>query len=120
MSLEQAAAAVFTRGVLPASAVLHTIRPQTYDAMMPAWVPAPRLVNYAAGAAEAATALGAAHPRTRPYACWLGIATMLAVFPAHLDMLRHPENHPRLPLWGLWARLPLQAVFVRLIWVDTR
>lgn len=120
MSLEQTVGSVFTRGVLLASAVLHTVRPRTYDTVMPAWVPAPRLVNYAAGAAEAVTALGALHPRTRRYARWLGIATMVGVLPAHLDMLRRPEDFPSLPTWSLWARLPLQAVFIRLIWVDTR
>ncbi|TPG35273.1 hypothetical protein EAH80_09600 [Mycobacterium hodleri] len=111
---------VFTRVGLLITAALHLLRPQIYDDITPDWVPAARLVIYLSGAAEAATALGALHPRTRQAARWLGIATMVGVFPSHVHMLQHAERYPRIPRWALWARLPLQGVFIRLIWTATR
>jgi uncharacterized membrane protein len=44
------------------------------------------------------------------------IATLIAVFPANVHMAMHPERYKRLPRWALYARLPLQAVFIWDVW----
>jgi uncharacterized membrane protein len=94
---------------------LHFIRPQTYMKIMPRWLPAHRELVYASGVAEIAGGAGLVHPRTRRWASRLLVATLLAVFPANLDMALHPERYgDRLPGASLLliARLPLQLVLV--------
>jgi uncharacterized membrane protein len=51
-------------------------------------------------------------PRLRGAAGWFLILLLIAVFPANLHMALHPELYPDLPPAVLWARLPLQGVFV--------
>ena len=36
----------------------------------------------------------------------------LAVFPANINMVVHPELGRGMPEWSLWARLPLQFVLI--------
>ena len=43
-------------------------------------------------------------------------ATMLAVFPANVNMAVEAERFERIPEPLLWARLPLQAAIVYWIW----
>ena len=95
---------------------IHFLRPQIYDAIVPAWAapgvfPTPRSVTLISGAAEVSGGLGMLLPATRPFARW-GLALLLiAVFPANLDMARQPEQYG-LPAWALWARLPLQPLLI--------
>ena len=93
---------------------LHFVRPGFYLAIMPDWLPAHRELVYASGAAEIAGGLGTLHPRTREVASWLSIATLLAVFPANVDMALHPERYKKIPGGpvALYARLPVQALFI--------
>ena len=42
----------------------------------------------------------------------LGIATLVAVFPANLHMALHTERYRKIPPWALYARLPLQGVMI--------
>ena len=51
----------------------------------------------------------------RPAGWWL-IATLVAIFPANVSMALRPEDFARIPRAALWARLPLQAVFVAWVW----
>lgn len=114
-----AASRVFTRYVMLATGVAHLVRPQVYDPLVPDELPGRRALVYASGVTEAATALGAMHPRTRRAAGWIGLATMVGVWPSHLHMLARRERWPKVPTWALWARLPLQGVFCWWIWRDT-
>ena len=63
-------------------------------------------------------ALATLHPRTRRAGGVLGIATLVAVFPANLHMALHPERYRKIPPWALYARLPVQALFI--YWVLAR
>jgi len=54
--------------------------------------------------------------RTRSWAGWWLIATMLAVFPANVNMAVDAERFDDIPEPLLWARLPLQAGIVYWIW----
>lgn len=51
---------------------------------------------------------------TRRLAGWELIATLIAVFPANVHMALRPDDYPETPGGAatLWARLPLQAVFI--------
>jgi uncharacterized membrane protein len=93
---------------------LHFLKPRFYLAIMPDWLPAHRELVYASGVAEAAGGLGLMTPtaRVRRGAGWWLVATLVAVFPANLHMALNAERYATIPRPALWARLPLQGVFI--------
>jgi uncharacterized membrane protein len=110
------AARFFTGPGLIGSGILHFAVPKAYEAIMPDYLPAHRPLVYASGVTELAAGAGSLHPSTRRPAGWLGLATMVGVFPANLHMAMHPERYPKLPRAALYARLPMQLVFMYWIW----
>jgi uncharacterized membrane protein len=96
--------------------VLHFLRPRMYEAMMPRYVPAHRALVYASGLAEIAGAAGVLHPRTARTAGWWLIATLIAIFPANVEMAVHAERFRRIPRPLLWARLPVQGLLIAWVW----
>jgi uncharacterized membrane protein len=95
---------------------MHFVKPRAYAAIVPDALPRKREIVYASGVAELAGAAGVLHPRTRRLAGWWLITTMLAVFPANVNMAVGAERFERIPEPLLWARLPLQAVVIAWIW----
>lgn len=93
--------------------ILHFVMPATYEAIVPPWLPAHRLLVYLSGVAEAAGGAATLHPRTRRAGSWWSIATLVAVFPANLYMALNPDRYP-VPggRVALWARLPVQIAFI--------
>ena len=99
-----------------AAGALHFVKPRPYESMMPDALPAHRELVYLSGVAEMAGGAGVLADRTlRPAGWWL-IATMLAVFPANINMAIEAERFKDVPEPLLWARLPLQAAIVYWIW----
>jgi uncharacterized membrane protein len=96
--------------------VMHFVIPRQYEAIVPDYLPAHRELVVASGVAEIAGGLGAMHPRTRRVASWWSIATLIAVFPANLHMALNPDRYRNIPKPALYARLPLQAVFILWAW----
>ncbi len=94
--------------------VLHFVAPKVYVRIVPPYLPAPEALVYASGLAEIAGGVGLSVPRWRRPGGWWTIATLLAVFPANLHMALHPADYPKIPggRVSLYARLPLQAVFI--------
>ena len=96
------------------SGVVHLVRPQVFEPLMPAWVPAHREVIWASGVAELACALGLAVPRTRRAAGWASAALLLGVWPGNwqmaLDSRRTSSPAYKAVAWG---RLPLQLPMIR-------
>jgi uncharacterized membrane protein len=94
---------------------LHFVVPKAYVAMMPRYLPAHRELVYASGVAEIAGGVGLMYPSTRTWAGrWL-IATLVAIFPANLNMALNPERYAERIPGGeatLIARLPLQALLI--------
>ena len=94
---------------------LHFVVPKAYVAMMPRYLPAHRELVYASGVAEITGGMGLMHPSTRTWAGrWL-VATLVAVFPANLNMALNPERYAQRVPGGeatLIARLPLQALLI--------
>lgn len=91
---------------------LHFLRPASYLAIMPPWLPAPRVLVYFSGLCEICGGLGLLPRATRPTAAWGLITLLIAIFPANLHMAFNPQLFPRVPHWALWARLPLQLPLI--------
>jgi uncharacterized membrane protein len=94
--------------------LLHFAVPEPFEEIVPRYLPAHRQLVYASGVAEVAGGLGLMVPPTRSLAARLLIATLIAVFPANVEMALHPERFPKIPggKRTLVARLPLQAAFI--------
>jgi uncharacterized membrane protein len=93
----------------------HFLKPEMYLQVMPPYFPAPEMLVAVSGVAEIAGGIGLLLRPWRRTAGWGLIALLLAVFPANIYMLQHPGQFHFAP-WILWARLPLQAVFIAWIW----
>jgi len=96
--------------------VFHFVRPATYLAMMPPWLPQPGLLVAVSGLAEFAGGLGVLLGRFRRMAAWGLIALLVAVFPANLQVALHGWPGTDFPRWVLWIRLPFQALLVWLVY----
>ncbi len=81
---------------------------------MPPYLPAPLALVYLSGAFEVLGGVGLLMPRFRRAAGWGLIALLVAVFPANLYMVTAsgPFTAQGIPLWALYARLPLQLVLI--------
>jgi uncharacterized membrane protein len=96
--------------------LMHFARPRWYRAIMPRSLPAHRELVAASGAAEIAGGALVLGERTARVGGWWLIATLLGVFPANVSMALRAEDFPRFPPAALWARLPLQGVFLGWVW----
>lgn len=96
----------------------HFINPAPYLGMMPVELPAHLALVYISGVAEIAGALGLILPVTRRLAAWGLVVLYVAIFPANLNMALNdlPLDKTPIPSWALWARLPLQLVFIAWAW----
>ena len=113
------------RGLLAVAFVVaglnHFRRPDFYLAMIPPGLPSPAALNFISGAAEILGGIGVLVPATRRLAGWGLIALLVAVFPANVHMALAGLRPPGVEIatWVLWARLPLQAVFIAWVWWTT-
>ena len=101
-------------GILAASGTVHLLRPETYEPLMPEFVPAHREVIYASGVAELLCATGMLHPRSRRLAAYAAAALLVVVFPGNLKMAddARRSRNPRFKAIA-YARLPLQWPMIR-------
>ena len=96
------------------SGIVHLVRPQTFEPLMPSWVPAHREVILASGVAELACAAGLAVPATRRPAGWASALLLVGVYPGNLKMAADAlaGDNTGLKAAGL-LRLPLQVPMIR-------
>ena len=100
-----------------AAGVMHLVHPAPYRAIIPPRFPSPGALVLLSGIAEIAGGAGLLMPKLRRAAGWGLIALLLAVFPANIYMAVSPDSVPwNIPHWLLWARLPLQIVFIGWVW----
>jgi uncharacterized membrane protein len=99
-----------------ATGILHFAKPRMYQAIMPRYLPAHRELVYASGVAEIAGGVGVLHRRTSRAAGWWLIATLIAIFPANVEMAVHAERFRHFPRALLWLRLPVQGVLIAWAW----
>lgn len=95
--------------LLAGAGVLHVVRPDFYDALIPPFLPNPRAWTYGSAVLELAAAVAVALPRTRRVGGYATAALLVAVFPANLYSALEPGDLPR---WAAIARLPLQVPLV--------
>jgi uncharacterized membrane protein len=96
------------------SGITHLVRPETFEPLMPVWVPAHREVILGSGVAELICAVGLLHPRTRKASGWASAALLVAVFPGNVKMAADAQKtrnttYKRATL----ARLPVQLPLIR-------
>ena len=98
-----------------AAGVNHFINTAFYVSIMPDYLPWHEPLVYWSGVFEIFGGVSIAIPKLRTIAGWGLIFLMIAVFPANVNMVVHPDRFPTLSLWMLVLRLPLQ--FVLIAWV---
>lgn len=98
--------------VFTAAGMLHFLRPKMYEDIVPGYLPAARELVLASGAAEIAGAALVVFPRTRRLGVLWLVATLVAVFPANVNMALNAERYDTIAPALLWARLPLQGVLI--------
>ncbi|QNE22254.1 hypothetical protein F1D05_35555 [Kribbella qitaiheensis] len=94
--------------------VLHFVKPEPFERIVPHQLPRKKELVYASGVAELACAAGLLHPRTRRTAGLLSTALLVAVFPANVQMALdlNRKGSPKAKAIG-FARLPLQLPLIR-------
>ncbi len=97
----------------------HFLNPKFYLQIMPSYLPWHMQLNYLSGAAEIILGLLLLSPAHSNMAAWGIILLLLAVFPANVYHLTSAVPGGPLPIWGLWLRLPFQAVFILWAWWHT-
>ena len=114
-----------TKTVLTAflvSGVVHLVRPQVFEPIMPAPLPFKRELVYASGMAELLCGAGLLLPRTRRAAGVGSAALLVAVFPANVQMavdahraVTKKGSTPKRQLMraAAFARLPVQLPLIK-------
>ncbi len=93
--------------------VLHFVAGKAFAHTVPSFLPAPLALVYVSGVFELLGGAGLLLPATQRWAAWGLVALYVAVFPANVNMaIKHIGFGPNTPQWILWARLPLQPVFI--------
>jgi uncharacterized membrane protein len=75
---------------------------------------------YLSGVLEVLGGLAVLVPGIRGLAGWGLIFLLVAVYPANVHMALHPELFPSMSTFALYARLPLQLVFIAWAYWATR
>jgi uncharacterized membrane protein len=97
-----------------AAGSLHFLKPRPYVAIVPDALPRKLDLVYASGVAEIAGGAGVIAGR-RAAGWWL-IATLIAVFPANVNMAVNADRFRAVPEPLLWARLPVQGLLIAWVW----
>lgn len=95
---------------------LHFLKPKPYVAIVPDALPRKLELVYASGVAELAGGALVLPRRTRRAAGWWLIATLIAVFPANVNMAVNADRFRSVPEPLLWARLPVQGLLIAWVW----
>ncbi|GCD91858.1 DoxX family protein [Nocardioides sp. LS1] len=101
-------------GLFAVSGVVHLVKPEVYEPLMPSWVPAHREVILGSGVAELACAAGLVVPQTRRVAGVASAALLVGVYPGNVKMAMDVRRSRRTGLKvAAFARLPLQWPMIR-------
>jgi uncharacterized membrane protein len=100
--------------------LLHFVATPAYMKIIPPFLPDPRLLVQISGVCEVLGGIGLLVPATQKFAAWGLVALLIAVLPANTYMALNHVAWPKIPVWALWARVPLQAPLICWAWVYTR
>jgi uncharacterized membrane protein len=96
------------------SGVTHLVKPEVFEPLMPAFLPAHRELILVSGVAELACAAGLLHPRTRKAAGWASAALLVAIFPGNIKMAADAQKTDNTTYQrATLARLPVQLPLIR-------
>lgn len=88
---------------------LHFVVPRFFVRIVPRWVPYPEQAVFWSGVAEVGSGVLVAVPRTRRIGGWLAAATIVAVYPANIQMaIDATRKGSKLETVATWLRLPMQ------------
>jgi uncharacterized membrane protein len=107
--------------LLATSGVVHLVRPQVFEGIVPRVLPNHRTLVYVSGVAELLCAAGLLLPATRRPAGYASAALLVAVFPANVQMTvdharradRREDAASRASFAATLARLPFQVPMIR-------
>ena len=92
--------------------IFHFLKAGFYLKMIPPQLPYPAFLVQFSGTAALFLGSLLLFPGSRRWGAWGAVAYLIAVFPANVHMALTPGGFPGMPVWALWARLPLQAVLI--------
>ena len=89
--------------------VLHFVTPRFFVRIVPRWFPWPTAAVLWSGVAEVGAGVLLAMPSTRRIGGWLAAVTIVAVYPANIQMaIDTTRTGSKLAAVGTWLRLPMQ------------
>lgn len=89
--------------------ILHFVVPGVFERIVPRWFPWARQAVLWSGVAEVGSGVLLAVPRTRRLGGWLAAATIVAVYPANIQMaVDATRKGDRPAMVATWLRLPMQ------------
>jgi uncharacterized membrane protein len=100
-------------GLFCLSGLLHLLRPQAFERLVPTWLPARRAVIYVSGATELGVAAGLA--RRRGWAPNAATALLLVIWPGNWKMAVDLQRSRRVRPWvkaAAWLRVPWQLAMI--------
>ena len=104
-----------------AAGINHFWHSATYVAIMPSHYNHPLGLVQISGAAEILGGIGLLIPQARRFSAWGIVAMLLVYFDVHIYMVQHAaDRFANLPVWLLYARLPMQFVLIYWAWIYTR
>ena len=110
--------------LLGTAGVMHFVRPEFFDEIVPHRLPfPPRTWTYVSGVAELACAVAVARPTTRKVGALASAAVFVAVFPANIQMAVDWRARPARDRAAAYGRLPLQlplVLWALRVWNDAR
>ncbi|WOK08956.1 DoxX family protein [Imperialibacter roseus] len=93
----------------------HFINPTFYLRIIPPVLKYKQLINSISGAAEILLGI-LLLTSYRPMAAIGVIALLIAIFPANVYHLIQKGAGMKVPIWGLWLRLPAQGLLIWWAW----
>lgn len=101
-------------GALTVTGVIHLVRPQIYDSLIPSVMPGPaRAWSVGSGFVELAVAGLLTAPATRKVGGVAAAGLFVALWPSHFKMIKDWSHKPMRKQAVAWARLPLQIPMIR-------
>jgi uncharacterized membrane protein len=100
--------------------VMHFVATAAYMKIVPPMLPDPRLLVQVSGVFEVLGGVGLLMPMTKWFAAWGLVALLVAIVPANVYMAMDHAAWPGIPVWALWARVPLQVPLIWWVWVYAR
>jgi uncharacterized membrane protein len=112
---------LFCAALFLVAGALHFVYPDSYERIVPEFLPNPAALVAISGVAEMLGGAGLLVPRFRRAAAYGLLGLLVAVFPANINTAIHNEAlAPTIDTMLLWARLPLQLVLGWMVWIAGR